>query len=71
MQASLDKGMIKAAETCRIAQTVIEEGLYLQDRNNVYRFYRTLSNDARRNPRRPSGRHLRSNWLKARPGSSG
>jgi hypothetical protein len=50
MQTSLDEGTIEAADMCRTAQTVIEEGLYLQDRNNVYQFYRTLANSAGRNP---------------------
>jgi hypothetical protein len=50
MQTSLDKGTIKATNMCRIAQAVVEEGLYLRDRNNVYKFYRALANGAGRDP---------------------
>jgi hypothetical protein len=50
MQTSLGNATIQAVDRCRIAQAVIEEGLYLQDKSNVYQFYRTLADSAGRNP---------------------
>ncbi|WP_375785809.1 hypothetical protein ACE10Z_41325 [Bradyrhizobium sp. Pha-3] len=48
MQAWLNRRTIMTADTCRIAQATIEESLYLQDKNNVYRFYQMLKVEGKR-----------------------
>jgi hypothetical protein len=50
MRTSLEKGTIRAADTCRIAQSVVEETLYLKDRHNVYKSYRFLKEETSQNP---------------------
>jgi hypothetical protein len=42
LEAALEKGTIQAADKCPLAETVMEETLYLEKSDNVYQFYRRL-----------------------------
>jgi hypothetical protein len=45
LRTALDQATIAPTDRCRMAQTVIEEDLYLHNTKNVYQFYRMLAND--------------------------
>ena len=44
LRTALDQATIAPADRCRLAQSVVEEDLYLNDTENVYQFYRGLAN---------------------------
>jgi hypothetical protein len=52
LRTALDQATIAPTDRCRMAQSLIEEDLYLHDAKNVYRFYRRLENGPVRNAAR-------------------
>jgi hypothetical protein len=42
IDAAFEKGTLKAADKCPLAETAMEESLYLQNTNNVFQFYSRL-----------------------------
>jgi hypothetical protein len=49
LRTALDQAMIAPTDRCRMAQSIIEEDLYLHDAKNVYQFYRKLATGSVRN----------------------
>jgi hypothetical protein len=45
LREKLRKGTVSVEDRCRLAQTVVEENLYLENRKRAYLFYRTLEPD--------------------------
>jgi hypothetical protein len=48
LRASFDKGTIKPTDQCKVARTIVENELYMQDTSTVYQFYRLFPASAPR-----------------------
>jgi len=56
LRAMFEKGTIKPSDQCKLARTIIEGELYLENRKNVYLFYSKLASVA---PKDPADREAR------------
>jgi hypothetical protein len=60
LRAKLEKGTVKPTDQCKLARTVIEGELYLENSKNVYKFYGKLASVA---PKDPVDREARFNAM--------